>query len=163
MQRLAVLLATLLLTGTVFAAPEYPLMGPDIYDPKADGTPQIASALAQATTGNKRVLLVFGANWCIWCRRLHATFADEPTVARALRAGFEIVLVDVNTRNGTKRNADVNTRYGNPIANGLPVLVVLDAAGKKLTTQDTGALEDGAKHSPEKIRAFLAEWAPRPR
>lgn len=163
MHRLALLLVALLLTGTLFAAPEYPLMGPDIYDPKADGTQQIASALARATSGNKRVLLVFGANWCIWCRRLHTTFAGEPTVAKALDAGFEIVLLDVNTRNGSKRNAAVNDRYGNPIANGLPVLVVLDAAGKKLTTQDTGALEDGAKHSPEKIRAFLAKWAPPPR
>jgi thiol:disulfide interchange protein len=163
MQHLALALLALLLTGPVCAAPEYPQMGPDLYDPKADGSPQIASALARATSGNKRVLLVFGANWCIWCRRLHTTFAGEPSVARALDAGFEVVLLDVNTRNGSKRNAAVNERYGNPIAHGLPVLVVLDAAGKKLTTQETGALEDGAKHSPEKIRAFLAKWAPPPR
>jgi thiol:disulfide interchange protein len=163
MQHLALLFLALLLPGSMFAAPEYPPMGPDLYDPKADGTQQIASALARATSGHKRVLLVFGANWCIWCRRLHTTFAGEPTVAKALDAGFEVVLLDVNTRNGSKRNAAVNERYGNPIAHGLPVLVVLDTAGKQLTTQETGALEDGARHSPEKIRAFLAKWAPPPR
>ena len=163
MKHLALALLALLLTGHVCAAPEYPQMGPDLYDPKADGSAQIAAALQRATAGDKHVLLVFGANWCIWCRRLHTAFAGEPTVAKALDAGFEVVLLDVNSRNGSKRNADVNERYGNPIAHGLPVLVVLDAAGRPLTTQETGALEAGAKHSPEKIRAFLAKWAPSPR
>jgi hypothetical protein len=43
---------------------------------------------------------------------------------------------------------------------GLPVLVVLDAAGKALTTQDTGKLEEGDHHDPAKVLAFLNQWAP---
>ena len=47
------------------------------------------------------------------------------------------------------------------IRHGLPVLVVLDAAGRPLTTQDTGALEDGkTAHDPAKVLAFLRRWAP---
>jgi hypothetical protein len=69
-------------------------------------------------------------------------------------------MVDVNTRNGTKRNADVNARYGTPTAHGIPVLVVLDADGKQLTTKDTGELEEGEGHSPARILAFLAAWSP---
>lgn len=158
--RLALLsvLVTCSLSG---AAPEYPKMGPDIYDPKADGQAQITTALAKAAAGDKHVLLMFGANWCIWCHRLHATFTKDPDVAKFLRERFEVVLIDVNSRHGTKRNAGVNTRYGNPIANGLPVLVVLDRNGKLLTTQETGALEDGEKHSPKKVLAFLERWAPK--
>ncbi len=74
---------------------------------------------------------------------------------------FVIVMVDVNTRRGTKRNDDVVARYGNPIGHGIPALVVLDPNGKQLTTKDTGELEDGEGYSPAKIVAFLTSWAPR--
>jgi hypothetical protein len=70
-------------------------------------------------------------------------------------------VIDVNTRNGAKRNADLVARYGNPTSHGIPVLVVLDSDGKQLTTKDTGDLEDGEGHSPAKIREFLAAWSPR--
>lgn len=142
------------------AEPEYPKMGPDIYDVHADGTGQIAAALTRASAENKRVLLIFGANWCIWCHRLHATLESDAAVSRALDRGFVTVMVDVNTRKGEKRNADVNERYGNPIQHGIPVLVVLGSDGKQLTTKDSGELEEGDAHSPAKILAFLSAWAP---
>ncbi|HXQ80379.1 MAG TPA: thioredoxin family protein [Opitutaceae bacterium] len=142
------------------ADPEYPKMGPDIYDVRADGAAQVAAALGQAAAQHKRVIVDFGANWCIWCRRLHSTFENDPAVARALGRDFIVVLVDVNTRRGVKRNADLNARYGNPTGHGIPVLVVLDPDGRQLTTKDTGELEEGAAHSPAKITAFLAAWAP---
>lgn len=134
-------------------------MGPDIYDVQADGGRQIENALAQAQAGHKRVLLDFGANWCIWCRRLHRTFESDPAVARQLQAGFVLVLVDVNTEHGAARNAAINQRYGNPVRLGLPVLVVLAADGRLLTTKDSGELEEGDHHSPAKIAKFLADWA----
>jgi thiol:disulfide interchange protein len=142
------------------ADPEYPKIGPDIYDVHADGAAQVAAALSQAAAEHKLVIVDFGANWCIWCRRLHSTFENDTAVARALRKDFVVVLVDVNTRRGVKRNAEVNAKYGNPIEHGIPVLVVLDSNGKQLTTKDTGELEEGGAHSPAKIMAFLAAWAP---
>jgi len=156
------LLAMLAATALLHAEPEYPKMGSDLYDPKSDGTAQIIIALTQARAENKNVLLMFGANWCIWCRRLHDTFETNPAVAKALNENFVLVLVDVNMRHGIKRNFDINERYGNPIKEGLPVLVVLDSRGKQLTTQETGALEDGKEaHDPTKVLAFLQQWAPR--
>jgi thioredoxin-related protein len=142
------------------ADPEYPKMGPDIYDVHADGSADIAAAIIRAGSEHKRVLLVFGANWCIWCHRLHTTFGTNAAVAAALDKAFVLVDVDVNTRKGEKRNAAVNERYGNPIQHGIPVLVVLDSDGKQLTTKDSGELEEGDGHSPAKILAFLSLWAP---
>jgi thioredoxin-related protein len=159
MPRLALLLLAFVLP--LSAAPEYPKMGPDIYDTKADGKAQVAAALERASTAKKNVIVVFGANWCIWCRRLHAAFAEDPKIAAALRANFEVVDIDVNTRNGSARNADLDVRYGKPTQHGLPVIVVLDAQGKQLTTQETGALEDGERHSPAKVVAFLERWRPK--
>jgi thiol:disulfide interchange protein len=158
------LLATLALLTAVtalHAEPEYPKMGPDLYDIQADGTAQITAALAKAKAEHKNVLVKLGANWCIWCRRLSHTLETEPTVSKALNDNFVLVLVDVNHRNGKSRNDAVNDRYGNPMAQGLPVLVVLDADGKQLTTQETGALEDGkSAHDPAKVTAFLQHWVP---
>jgi thiol:disulfide interchange protein len=155
------LLAALAATVALHAEPEYPKMGPDIYDPKSVGSAQIISALTQAKAGHKNVLLMFGANWCIWCRRLHHTFETDATVAQTLNANYVLVLIDVNMRHGVKRNADINKRYGNPIHEGLPVLVVLDGDGKQLTTQESGILEEGEGHSPAKVDAFLQQWAPK--
>jgi len=81
-------------------------------------------------------------------------------VSAALGRGFVVVMIDANTRDGVKRNAGVNERYGNPIRHGIPVLVVLGSDGKPLTTKDSGELEEGDGHSPAKITAFLAAWAP---
>ena len=142
------------------AEPEYPKQGADVYDAKADGSSLVTAALAQAQAEGKNVLLDFGANWCPWCHKLHSVFAGNASVKAAIDSNFVLVYIDVNKRNGPARNTAVNERFGNPIAHGLPVLVVTDASGKLLTTQDTGDLEEGAAHSPQKVLAFLARWAP---
>jgi len=129
---------------------------PAIYDESADGVKQIEEALARVKKEDKHVLLMFGANWCGWCHRLHQLFESDAQIAAKLKQDFVVVLIDVNKNH----NADVNQRYGNPTRLGLPVLVVLDAAGKALTTQDTGKLEEGDHHDPTKVLAFLNQWAP---
>ena len=158
-------LATLVLLSAVTALraePEYPKQGPDIYDRAADGTAQIAVALTQAKAEHKHVLVKLGANWCVWCHRLHHTLHTDAAVAKTLKDNYVLVLVDVNHRDGRQRNAAVNDKYGNPMAQGLPVLVVLDADGHPLKTQETGALEDGkSAHDPVKVIAFLQQWAPK--
>lgn len=144
------------------AAPEYPEMGPDVYDSKADGNVLIASALKKASAEHQNVLVVFGANWCVWCHRLHTLLATNREVAQVLRANYQLVEVDVNTRNGVKRNADVDERFGHPIQFGLPALVVLDPTGKLLKTEDSGELEDGKDgHDPAKVVTFLETWKPK--
>lgn len=153
----------LLASAVGFAAPEYPNQGPDIYDVEADGTDLVQAAVVKAKAEHKRILVDFGANWCPWCHRLHHTFESDATVSSELAKDYVVVMVDVNTRHGVKRNADLNQRLGNPIHYGLPVLVVLDSDGTLLTTKDSGELEQGEGHSPAKIDAFLTHWAPSPR
>ncbi|MFQ5413721.1 MAG: thioredoxin family protein [Phycisphaerae bacterium] len=135
---------------------------PALYDTNADGGRQIAAALAAAKRDNKRVLLQFGANWCVWCHRLHELFASDRDIARTLLYEYVLVLIDVDTVGGKKHNADIDARYGHPTRHGLPVLVVLDADGTHVTTQETGALEAGDHHNPEKVLAFLKKWRPEP-
>jgi thioredoxin-related protein len=128
---------------------------PAIYDEKADGPKQIAEALVIAKKDHKRVLLQFGANWCGWCHRLHKLFQNDEKIAAKLKEAYVVVLVDVNK----DHNAAINRQYGNPMQHGLPVIVILDAKGKALATQDTGKLEKGDHHDPAKVLAFLNQWA----
>jgi thiol:disulfide interchange protein len=128
---------------------------PAIYDENADGAKQIADALVVAKQENKRVLLQFGANWCPWCHKLHKLCQTDADIAAKLKEAYVLVLVDVNKGH----NGDIDKKYGNPTRFGLPVLVILDADGKALVTQDTGKLEAGDHHDPKKVLAFLNEWA----
>lgn len=153
----------LLLPACLFAAgvPEYPAQGENIYDPEADGLQQVADAIHAARADQKHVLLQLGANWCVWCRRLDATLETNRPIQRLLKRHFVVARIDMNQRDGKKRNLPVNDRYGNPIEHGYPVLVVLDKEGHLLKVQETGSLEDGKDgHDPEKILAFLRRWAP---
>ena len=130
---------------------------PKIYDESLDGSRQIAEALSIAKKENKRVLLQFGANWCGWCHKLHQLFKEDQRIAERLKSDYVVVLVDVNQGH----NKDVDTRYGNPTRFGLPVLVILDADGKQLTTKDSAELEEGDHHNPDKVLAFLKQWSPK--
>ena len=42
------------------------------------------------------------------------------------------------------------------------LVLVLDAEGNQLTTQDSGKLEEGDHHDPAKVLAFLKQWSPTP-
>ena len=131
---------------------------PDIYDRKADGNKQIAAALRAAQRDHRRVLLQFGANWCGWCHKLHDLFESNKDIHKTLVYEYDVVLIDVDKVDGRMHNADVDAKYGNPTKLGLPVLVVLDENGKPLVTQDTGKLEDGDHHDPQRVLEFLKKW-----
>jgi thiol:disulfide interchange protein len=147
-------LAIVILPGRLHAGNASNL--PPIYDTTAKGTNQIADALVAAKKDGRRVLLEFGANWCIWCHRLHDLCETDPDIAEKLKSGYVVVLIDVNG----SHNSDVVAKYGQPTRFGLPVIVVLDADGKQLVTENTGELEEGNGHSPQKVLAFLTKWAP---
>lgn len=132
---------------------------PPIYDTKADGGKQITDAQTIAKREHKNVILQFGANWCGWCHKLHGLFQSNEDIASFLKENYVRVLIDVDMVDGKQHNADINQRYGNPCRFGLPALVVLDADGRQLTTQDSGKLEEGDHHDPVKVLAFLKQWS----
>ena len=123
------------------ATPEYRSMGADIFDPKTPGEQLVATAITQAQKEKKHVLLFFGANWCPWCRRLHAALTKDVAIQAELKERFVLVFIDANTRNDKSRNADLLARYGNPTLEfGLPVFVILDRDGKHIGTRETASL-----------------------
>ena len=134
----------------------------DVYDEQADAKADIEAALARAAKENRRVLLVWGANWCGWCVKLHTFFEEDPDVSRKLFYEYDVVKIDIGKND---KNLDLAKRYGATFQKeGVPFLTVLDAKGAVLANQETGALEDGPKHDQEKVLAFLTEHqAPYPK
>lgn len=130
-----------------------------VYDEKADAKADIAAAVKRAGAENKRVLVVYGANWCGWCKLLAEFFKTEKAIAKTLFYEYEIVKVDVARFD---KNVDIARGYGADIKQGIPYLTVLDGAGKVLTNQDTGSLENGPKHDAVKVQAFLEKWKATP-
>ena len=138
-------------------AGEHKNIGPAIYDEHADAAAQIAAALATAKAGNKRVFLQFGANWCIWCHRLHDLLDTDPLLNAEWKADYVSVLVDTNEGH----NQATNAKYGSPANMGIPALVVLDADGNTLIVKDSSELEEDDHHNPQKVMAFLKAYAPK--
>ncbi len=130
-----------------------------LYDEQAVAREDIEKAVERAHKEEKRILLIFGANWCPWCRAFHQLLEMDVKIKEVVETYYEVVFIDVGRKD---KNMDVNERYGNPLQFGLPVIVILDKKGEYLTTQETGILENEDKttkgHNPEKVLTFLETW-----
>ncbi len=128
----------------------------DLYPPENDANAQIKTALTRATRDHKRVLIVFGANWCYDCHVLDAAF-HRAEIEPLLEANFFVVHVDIGKGD---RNQEIMRRYGVPMEKGIPALVVLEGDGKLLYSQRNGEFEAARSLGPEDLLAFLNKWKP---
>ncbi len=92
------------------------------YDENADARADLQHALAQAKHHDKKVLVVFGANWCPECRRLDKEIAQNKTAID--KDKFVIVKVDVGHFD---KNTNLTKVYGNVTKKGIPAAVILTA------------------------------------
>ena len=132
-------------------------MKKDLYPANADAHAEIRNAEKEAAAGHKRLLLVFGANWCFDCHVLDLAF-HRPDLAPLVEANYEIVHVDIGPE-GTK-NADLVQEYQIPLNKGVPALAVVDSRGKLLVSEKNGEFEDARQLTPEFLREFLTKWKP---
>jgi thioredoxin 1 len=117
-------------------------------------------ALARAAKEHKRVLVVFGGNWCYDCHVLDATFHSRD-FAPLVDANF--VVVHINIGDEGKDNNNLAARLGVALDKGVPSLGVLEPDGKVIYAQKNGEFEATEKIGPADVRAFLEKWKPRPR
>ena len=127
----------------------------ELYDPYTDIEQEIRVSLSRAMQGDKRVLLVYGGNWCTWCKRLHECFTQNNEVEKILKQRYEVVRIDVNTNEATLRRFNTNP-------DGYPYLTVLDADGRVLKHQSTSVFVDEGRHVAQKVYDFLAKWRIQP-
>jgi len=133
-----------------------PLDSKDIYDSSADPNKQIADSLRAAAADHKRVLVVFGGNWCFDCHVLDEAF-HSPEIAATVDKSFEVVHIDIGHMD---KHLDVAKKYDVPLDRGVPAIAVLDSDGKLLFSQKRGEFEAARSLAPEDILAFLNKWKP---
>lgn len=132
-------------------------LNPKLYDEKANAAEEIKHELADAAKTHRRLILVFGGNWCYDCHVLDGAL-HEPDVAPLVETNFIVVHVDIG--HGEEKNRDIARKYNTPLDKGVPALAVLDSDGKLLYSQQNGEFEAARNMDPDDLIAFLNKWKP---
>jgi protein disulfide-isomerase len=122
------------------------------YDEAANPRQDIAAALAKAADANKKVLVVFGANWCGDCKMLDMEM-HEGDLQKLVNDRLVVVKVDVGRFD---RNKDVAEQYAPDILKkGIPSVALLNADGSVVYRTTGGELADARKMKREGVTAFF--------
>lgn len=108
------------------------------YDEAADARADLKRALATARAEGKKVMVVFGANWCPDCIVLDKSMKEGRLKALVERE-FVTVKVDVAR---FKKNLDLAEQVGVPLKKGIPTMAVLDADGRTVYATLEGEVGD---------------------
>lgn len=130
-----------------------------LYPPPEEAPAEISSALAAAAKDHKRVLLVFGGNWCYDCHVLDTTFRSKD-FAPIVNANYHVIHINVGNYDA---NLDLADKYQIPLKKGVPSLAILDPDGKLVVSQKQGEFESTVRIGPEDVLDFLKKWKPQPR
>jgi thioredoxin 1 len=130
-----------------------------LYPDPEEAPSEIATALAAAAKDHKRVLLVFGGNWCYDCHVLDAAFHSKE-IAPLVNENYHVVHVSVGNYD---KNLDLTKKYEIPLEKGVPSLAVLDPDGKLIVSQKKGEFESTTRIGPEDVVQFLKQWKPQHR
>lgn len=127
-----------------------------LYPQGVNAHQEVQAALGRAAKAHKRVMVIFGADWCYDCHVLEMAF-HRPDIAPTLNSNFEVVHVDIGEGD---KNADLMTQYQVPMDRKIPAIAVLDGSGKLLYSQRNGEFKDARILGPEDLLAFLNRWKP---
>jgi hypothetical protein len=139
---------------------EQPLsLNAKIYPAASGARADIKNALTSAAKTRKRVLVIFGADWCYDCHVLDRALLRSD-IAPILNANYMVVHVDVGQGD---KNQDLMNQYQVPMSRGVPAMAVLDSKGTLLYSQKNGEFERARALGPEDLLEFLNEWKPQTR
>jgi thioredoxin 1 len=137
--------------------PEPAVPNTSLYPDPRQAQPEIRAALAAATKDHKRVILVFGGNWCYDCHVLDATFHSQ-AIAPLVDANYHVVHINIGDYD---QNLDLAEKYEVALKKGVPCLAVLDPDGKLVFSQKLGEFESTTRIGPEDVTKFLEQWKPK--
>lgn len=133
---------------------EQPLSISEHIYPEGDAHAEIREALGKALKAHKRVLVVFGADWCYDCHVLDKAF-QRKDIAAVLAPSYEVVHIDVGRG---EKNQDLMNQYNVPMKRGIPAIAILDSSGKLLYSQKNGEWERARALGPDDLITLLRKW-----
>lgn len=127
-----------------------------LYDVNIDGLQQFNAAVEKANIENKHVMVQIGGNWCSWCYKFHDFYKNDSMLDSLTEANYIVIRVNYDK---SMKNEILFAQLGYPQRFGFPVIVICDAEGNRLHTQNSWYLEDGkGSYDREKFLAFLKNW-----
>jgi len=136
--------------------PEPKVPNTHLYPETDEAHKDLDAAQAAARADHKRVLLIFGANWCYDCHVLDSALHSKQ-LAPLVAGNYHVVHINIGEG---KSNTDLADRFQVPLDKGVPALAVLDASGQLVTSQKEGEFESAAKIGILDISSFLNRWKP---
>jgi thioredoxin 1 len=127
-----------------------------LYPPPEEAKAEILTALAAARKDHKRVILVFGGNWCYDCHVLDTTFRSKE-FAPLVNENYHVIHINVGNYDA---NLDLADKYQIPLKKGVPSLAILDPDGSLVVSQKQGEFESTTRIGPEDVIDFLKKWKP---
>jgi thioredoxin 1 len=131
----------------------------NIYPEDVDAKKEIAEALTNARKTHRRVMLIFGGNWCYDCHVLDAAF-HSPEIAPTLNKNYIVVHVNIGEYD---KNLDLAEKYDVPLKKGVPAAAVLKGDGTLVVSQKNQEFEKARSMATEDVLAFLEKWKPGPK
>src|ERR1700730_13796372 len=116
-----------------------------------DARCDIRQAEQRASRQHKRVLVVFGAEWCYDCHVLDRAF-KRPEVASVLSENYELVHVDVGAGD---KNQDLMKECQVPMQQGIPAIAILESGGRLIYSQKNGEFEKARRLTSAALVDFL--------
>jgi thiol:disulfide interchange protein len=126
----------------------------DLYPADVDARSEIDEALKRATAERKRVLLIFGANWCYDCHVLDQALHDGDA-GKIVSQNFLLVHVDIGDG---EKNPELLKTYKIPLDKGVPAVAVLESNGRLLYSSGDGEFEAARRMLRKDLVAFLNKW-----
>lgn len=114
---------------------------------------QVAEAFVTAGKTHRRVLLIFGGNWCPDCRFLAGVFA-QPDAALWLDAHFVVVPINIGRLD---KNLEIAAHYGVTV-HEVPTVLLVTPNGKLLNGDSANVLGDARDLSPQSVIDQIVEW-----
>ncbi len=133
-------------------------LSPPPYDERADARAEVARMLQCARAEHKPLLLMFGANWCPWCRELDRMLARDKDLSRLADEVFLRLNVDIGAYD---RNLALAAEYGLTTLDdtGIPMLVVLRPDGSVQAVKNSEDFIVGSKYARGAVQRFLQSYA----
>ncbi len=128
----------------------------NLYPENVNAKAEIAEALETAKKTHRRVLLIFGGNWCYDCHVLDAAF-HSAEIAPTLNKNFVLVHVNIGEYD---KNLDLADKYEIPLKKGVPAAAVLKNNGTLMVSQKNQEFEKARSMTTDAVLAFLEKWKP---
>ena len=123
------------------------------YNPEEDGLEKINELLKQAKKKNKKLLILIGWFWCIFCLLFNHLVTTDPELKKILDKKYLYYHLNYSPEN---KNEKAFAKYGNPGEKyGYPAFLILDKKGNILSTRKTEDMEENKGYNKEKVKKFL--------